>query len=45
MLFGLSNITTSFQGYINKTLSEKWDVLMIVYIDNSFIYTKNSSYA
>ena len=28
-----------FQGYINKILAEKFDVFMIVYLDNIFIYT------
>ena len=38
MPFGLSNVPASFQGYINKILAEK---LVIVYLDNIFIYTKN----
>ena len=41
MLFGLINAPTIFQSYINKTLVEKFDVFMIIYLDNIFIYTKN----
>lgn len=41
MLFGLSNIPTSFQDYMNKILFEKLDIFMIVYLNNILIYTKN----
>ena len=41
MLFGLSNTPTTFQGYVNKILSEKLDIFVIVYMDNILIYTKN----
>lgn len=41
MLFGLSNIPTSFQGYINKIVSEKLDNSVIIYLDNILIYTKD----
>lgn len=41
MLFGLSNTPVSFQGYINKILAEKFDIFVIVYLDDIFIYTKN----
>ena len=43
MLFGLSNVPASFQGYINKILAEKLDIFVIVYLDDIFIYTKNLS--
>ena len=41
MLFGVSNATASFQGYINKILAKKLDVFVIVYLDNILIYTKD----
>lgn len=39
--FGLSNVPTSFQGYINKILTKKLDIFVIVYLDNILIYTKD----
>lgn len=30
-----------FQGYINKILEENLGVIVIVYLDNIFIYTEN----
>ena len=41
MLFGLSNAPTSFQGYINKILAKKLDILVIVYLDDILIYTED----
>ena len=41
MLFELSNAAASFQGYINKILTKKLDVFVIVYLDNILIYSKN----
>ena len=41
MLFGLSNTPASFQGYINKILTEKLDVFVIVYLDDILIYTED----
>ncbi len=41
MPFGLTNAPTTFQGYINKILAEKLDVVMIVYLDDILIYTEN----
>ncbi len=41
MPFGLSNAPTSFQGYINKILAEKLDILVVVYLDDILIYTKD----
>ena len=41
MPFGLSNVSASFQGYINKILAKKLDIFVIVYLDNIFIYTKH----
>ncbi len=39
MPLDLSNAPVSFQGYINKILSEKLDVFVIVYLDDILIYT------
>ncbi len=42
MLFGLSNAPASFQGYINKILTEKLDIFVVVYLNDILIYTKDS---
>ena len=42
MPFGLSNIPTCFQDYINKIVTQKLDIPIIVYWDNILIYTKDS---
>lgn len=42
MPFGLSNAPGSFQGYINKILAKKLDILLIVYLDNILVYTKDA---
>ena len=41
MPFGLSNISTSFQGYIYKILAKKLDIFVIVYLDDIFIYIED----
>ena len=41
MPFGLSNAPASFQGYISKILAEKFDVFVIVYLDNILIYNED----
>ena len=41
MPFGLFNAPVSFQGYINKILTEKLDIFVIVYLDDIVIYTKD----
>lgn len=43
MPFGLSNILAKFQRYINKILAEKFDIFVIVYLDNILVYTKDSN--
>ena len=40
MSFGLSNALTSFQSFINKILAKKLNILVIVYLNNIIIYTK-----
>ncbi len=41
ILFGLTNIPATFQGYINEILTKKLDIFVIVYLDNILIYLKN----
>ena len=41
MLFGLFNAPATFQRYVNKILTEKLDVFVIVYLDDILIYTEN----
>ena len=41
MFFGFSNTLATFQGYVNKILAEKLDVIVIVYLDNILIYIEN----
>ena len=41
MLFGLSNIPASFQSYINKILTKKFDIFIVVYLDNILIYIED----
>ena len=42
MLFGLSNAPTSFQSYINKISTKKFDIFIVVYLDNILIYTEDA---
>ena len=42
MPFGLFNTPATFQGYVNKILTEKLDIFVIVYLDDILIYTKDS---
>ena len=39
--FELINALAIFQSYINKILAEKLNFIVIVYLDDIFIYTKN----
>ena len=39
MPFGLSNFLSSFQEYINKIITEKLDIFVIVYLDDILVYT------
>ena len=41
MSFGLSNVTATFQEYINKILTEKLDIFIIVYLNYILIYIKD----
>ena len=41
MAFEIFNAPADFQSYINKILSKKLDIFVIVYWDYIFIYTKD----
>ena len=41
MLFGLFNTPAMFQEYVNKVLAEKFDIFIIVYLNNFLIYIKD----
>ena len=41
MFFSLTDISTMFQSYINKFLAEKFDIFVIVYLDDIFIYIES----
>lgn len=41
MLFGLCNTLASFWGYINKILSKKLNIFIIIYLDNILLYMKD----
>ena len=45
MPFGLSNAPASFQDYINKILTKKLDIFVIVYLNDILIYTKEPGQA
>lgn len=41
MFFDLFNISISLQKYINKILTKKLSVIIIIYINNILIYNNN----
>ncbi len=41
MPFGLSNTSASFQGYLNKILTKKLDIFVVMYLNDIVIYTKD----
>ena len=41
MSFGLSNALATFQGYVNKTLAEKLDMFVIIYMDDILNFTED----
>lgn len=45
MSFNLSNISASFQGYINKIFAEKPNIFVILYLDNILIYTEDPAWS
>ncbi len=40
MLFILSTILGNFQRYINKIIAKKLDILVIIFLNNTLVYTK-----
>ena len=42
MPFGLTNVLTSFQRYINKIFIEKLDIFVIVYLDDILNYIEDN---
>ena len=44
ILFGLSNAPANFQDYINKILAKKFDVFVIIYLNNILIYINKVDY-
>ena len=43
IFFGLSNARACFQLYIKKILAKKFDVFVIVYLDDILIYIKDKN--
>ena len=43
MLFDLFNAQVSFQGYINKILTKKFNIFVIVFLDDILINTEDLS--
>ena len=41
MPFGLFNAPASFKKYINKILAKKFNIFVIVYLDDILIYTED----
>lgn len=41
MTTSLFNVPVSFEGYINKILAKKLNIIVIKYLDDILIYTKN----
>ena len=41
MPFGFSNTPSTFQEYVNKILTEKLDIFIIIYLDDILIYIKD----
>lgn len=44
MLLSLFNALASFLRYINMILAEKFNIFMVMYLDNIIIYTKDPTY-
>ena len=42
IFFSFFNAPASFEGYVNKILTTKFDVFFIVYLDDILIYTNDS---
>ena len=42
MSFGLTNAPVSYQGYINKIFAKKFDIFVIMYLDDILIHTEDN---
>ena len=42
MFFGLTNALVSLHRYINKIFAEKFDIFVIVYLDDILIYSDDN---
>lgn len=43
MFFRLSNASASFKDYNNKILAKKFNIFVVIYLDNILIYIKDPS--
>ncbi len=41
IFFDLTNVSATFQDYINKILIKKLNIFIILYLDDIFIYIEN----
>lgn len=41
MIFSLTNVPISFQDYVNKILATKFNIFIIIYLNNILIYIEN----
>ena len=39
MSFGWTNVPARFQEYVNKIFAKKFNIFIIIYLENIFIYT------
>ena len=44
VLFDLSHILATFQHYINKIIAEKFDIIVIIYLNHILIYSNKMNY-
>lgn len=43
MYYGFFNVSANFQIYINNILAKKFEILIIIYVQDIHIYIKKSS--
>ena len=41
MSFGLTNVSATFQRFINKIFVKKLNIFVIIYLDNIFMYIED----
>ena len=44
MSFDLTNVPTAFMDFVNKVFKPYFDLFVIVFIDDIFVYSKNEEY-